>query len=87
MTSDVNYIDIFFNFLTGAIRKFSAWLSKFGVLIKNWPACFEKASFFYAVFTVSYFPFLSQSTALIMILTGRKITTQPFIYTNNYLAK
>ena len=48
MTSDVNYIDNFFSFLTGVIRNFSAFLSKFGVFIRNWPACFEKASFLYA---------------------------------------
>ena len=38
---------IFFQFLTGVIRNFSACLSKFGVIIRNWPACFEKASFLY----------------------------------------
>ena len=49
MTIDVNYIDsFFFSFLTGAIRKFSAFLSKFGVFIRNWPACFEIVSFLYA---------------------------------------
>ena len=47
MTSDVNYIDIFFSFLAGVIRNFSACLSKFGIFIRNWPACFEKASFLY----------------------------------------
>ena len=45
---DVKYIDIFFGFLTGAIRNFSACLSKFDVFIRNWLACFEKASFLYA---------------------------------------
>ena len=30
---------IFFSFLNGVISKFS-------VFIRNWPACFEKASFF-----------------------------------------
>ena len=34
MTSDANYIDTF-----------SACLSEFGVFIRNWSACFEKASF------------------------------------------
>ena len=49
MTSDVNYTDFFFfSFLTGVIKNFSACLSKFGVFIRNWPACFEKASFLYA---------------------------------------
>ena len=50
MTSDVNYTDIFFSFLTGVIRNFSACQSKFSVFIRNWPACFEKASFLYAGF-------------------------------------
>ena len=45
MTSDVNYTDTFFSFLTGVIRNFSACLSKFGVFSRNWPVCFEKASF------------------------------------------
>ena len=45
MASDINYIDIFFSFLTGVIRNFSACLSNFGVFIRNWPAYFEKASF------------------------------------------
>ena len=44
MTSDVNFIDIF-QFLIGVVRNFSACLSKFGVFIRNWPACFEKATF------------------------------------------
>ena len=48
MTSDVNYTDIFLSFLTGVIRNISACLSKFGVFIRNWPACFEKANFLYA---------------------------------------
>ena len=39
---------IFFQFLTGVMRIFSTCLSKFGVIIRNWPACFEKASFLYA---------------------------------------
>ena len=41
MTSDVNYTDIFFSFLAGVIRNFSACLSKFSVFIRSWPACFE----------------------------------------------
>ena len=48
MTDDVNYIGIFYSFLTGVIRNFSACFSKFCVFIRNWPACFEKASFLYA---------------------------------------
>ena len=48
MTSEVSQIDIFFSFLTGVIRNVSACLSKFGVLIRNWPACFEKASLLHA---------------------------------------
>ena len=48
MTSDVNYIDISFSFFTEVIRNFSACLSKFGMFIRSWPACFEKASFLYA---------------------------------------
>ena len=41
---------IFFGFLTGVIRKFSACLSKFDVFVRNWLACFEKASFLYEGF-------------------------------------
>ena len=41
-------IDICFSFLTGVTRNFSACLSKFGVFIRNWLACFEKPSFLYA---------------------------------------
>ena len=47
MTSDVSCVDVFFSFLTGVIRNASACLSKFGVFIRNWSACFEKASFLY----------------------------------------
>ena len=39
---------IFFVFSTGVIRNFLACLSKFSVFIRNWSACFEKASFLYA---------------------------------------
>ena len=38
----------FFSFLTRVMRNFSACLSKFGVFIRNWPACFEKVSFLFA---------------------------------------
>ena len=38
----------FFQFLNWSYEKLSACLSKFGVFIRNWPACFEKASFLYA---------------------------------------
>ena len=38
---------IFFQFLTGVISNFSACLLKFGVVIRNWSAFFEKASFLY----------------------------------------
>ena len=51
--SDVNFIDIFFQFLTGVERKFSASLSKFGVFIRNWPACFENTTFLH-VYVGSY---------------------------------
>ena len=51
MTTDVNYTD-FSVFSTGVIRNFLACLSKFSVFIRNWSACFEKASFLYAVLTV-----------------------------------
>ena len=38
---------IFFGFLTGVIRNFSACLSKCDVFVRNWLACFEKSSFLY----------------------------------------
>ena len=38
----------FFVFSTGVTRNFLACLSKFSVFIRNWSACFEKASFLYA---------------------------------------
>ena len=47
MTSDVNYIDIF-QFLNWSYKNLSACLSKFGVFVRHWPACFEKASFLFA---------------------------------------
>ena len=39
---------LFFSVLTGVIRNVSACFSKFGVFMRNWPACFEKVSFLYA---------------------------------------
>ena len=39
---DVKYIGIFFGFLTGVVRNFSACLSKFDVFVRSWLACFEK---------------------------------------------
>ena len=47
MTIDVNYIDLF-QFLNWSYTHFSASLSKFGVFMRNWPACSENVSFLYA---------------------------------------
>ena len=47
-STDVNDIDIVLVFSTGVIRNFLACLSKLSVFIRNWSACFEKASFLYA---------------------------------------
>ena len=41
----ITLIFLFFNFLTEATRNLSACLAKFGVFIRNWSACFQKASF------------------------------------------
>ena len=65
MTSGVNYTDVFFSFLTGVTRNFSTNLSKFGVFIRNWSACFEKVSFLYAGFTVLVASFCSNLNHLI----------------------
>ena len=43
---------IFFQFLNWSYKNLSACLSKSGVFIRNWPVCFEKVSFLYAVLNV-----------------------------------
>ena len=47
MTSDINFIDIF-SVSNWSYKKLFSLLIKFGVIIRSWPACFEKASFLYA---------------------------------------
>ena len=47
MTSDVNFIDIF-SISNWSCKKLFSLLIKIWCFIRNWPACFEKATFSYA---------------------------------------